>query len=268
MIFRYPGGKQRLLPVIMAALDPMLCEASEFHDVFVGGGSVLIGVANKYPGMKLFANDLDSRMAAFWNLVAKGSDADCKKFCELLQIPVTIARFNALRLQPSDDPIDSAYHAVFFNRTTFSGIATAGPIGGQGQRSEWAVNCRFNADRLISEFNKLRKLFRDRLVVSCRDAIDYLAQATGIVYLDPPYYVQGKNLYPKFMQPAQHVALASALRLRNRWVLSYDNCQAIRELYEFASIQHIDARYSINGRCNIESEKSVWTNSKECLITP
>jgi DNA adenine methylase len=263
MIFRYPGGKQRLLPVIMAALDPLLRDAPTFTDVFVGGGSVLIAVAERYPSKRLIANDLDLRMAAFWQLVATGTDSDAAAFCKLLRIPVTLEWFNAFRNMTLDTQTMRAYHAVFFNRTTFSGIATAGPIGGQAQASEWKVDCRYNADRLVADFKNLRELFQGRLTVTCADCLKVVSTTSDAMYLDPPYYKQGKNLYPVSMTPAEHSALAKALEDRPRWVMSYDNCPEILDSYSFANIIPVDVRYSING-----TDRESWIAAKELLITP
>ena len=55
--FRYPGSKNKLLPVLMEHIDSTMVGQDSFTDVFVGGGSVLLEVAQKYPNIKLYAND-------------------------------------------------------------------------------------------------------------------------------------------------------------------------------------------------------------------
>ena len=54
--------------------------------------------------------------------------------------------------------------------------------------------------------------------------------AYDVVYLDPPYYVKGSQLYLSFYDEADHAALAKALRNERRfkWVLSYDNAPEVR----------------------------------------
>ena len=156
MVFRYPGAKTKLLVPIRARIDPILHGRNEFHDVFVGGGSVLCSVAKSHPYIKLFANDLDKSMAEFWTLMSEPQGQVHEKFFSLIKQKPTIDLFNRLRSTPALDRAEHAYYAVFFNRTTFSGISTSGPIGGQAQRTRagvgdgktYTVDCRYNAKRI------------------------------------------------------------------------------------------------------------------------
>jgi DNA adenine methylase len=87
--------------------------------------------------------------------------------------------------------------------------------------------------------------FGPRVQVHFGDAIRFLQAnaeqlATGFsfVYVDPPYYAQGKNLYRHSYTDADHVALAAFLRGQGYpWLLSYDNHPRIRELYAFNQLQ-------------------------------
>lgn len=56
-----------------------------------------------------------------------------------------------------------------------------------------------------------------------------------LIYLDPPYYVKGRDLYYDFYEPEDHAHVAEFVRTRitpQRWIVSYDNAPAIRELYK------------------------------------
>lgn len=56
-----------------------------------------------------------------------------------------------------------------------------------------------------------------------------------LIYLDPPYYVKGRDLYYDFYQHGDHEALSRFVvgeLVRQRWIVSYDNTSAIRELYK------------------------------------
>lgn len=266
-IFRYPGGKSRLLKPIFdeistLSLVPPGQSHEVFHDVFVGGGSVLIHVAQQHPKARLHANDLDKNVFSFWELVAFGSPEEAKDLEKLLAQKPTMTLFNNLRATPPMSRVERAYYAVFFNRTTFSGISSAGAIGGLNQKSKWTVDCRYNADRLIHEFRELRTLFQGRLKVTNLDCFEYLKrlEAHEACYLDPPYYLQGKALYEHWMTPADHKRLSEVLRRRRNWVLSYDNCKEIQELYDWCPSADLDVRYSMTG------VKTTWNATKECLF--
>lgn len=261
-IFRYPGAKSRLLGQLRPHLDTAIDGMNDFCDLFVGGGSVLIDVAERHPGIRLIANDLDTTIASFWRMVAGEGDAD--RLCELLQQKPTIALFEKLRSDEAGRLEDMAYRAVFLNRTAFSGISTSGPIGGWRQRSKWTIDCRYNADKLIDGFRRLRETLSTRLTVHCEDAMVLLSrldQETA-VYCDPPYFEKGDMLYPVKMTIDDHRSLSTALRGRKRWVLSYDAAPEIANLYEWARIEEISPKYSIDG------SKSTWKRKKEFIITP
>lgn len=258
MIFRYPGAKTKFLPLFREKWYADI--GDEFTDVFVGGGSVLLDVAEKRPDVRLHANDLNECMHAFWSLVAD----EAKPLLPLLDLisrTPTVELFKSLRASQPTDQYDLAYRAVFFNRTTFSGIETAGPIGGEGQKSQWGIACRYNAKKLVQEICKARTLLGGRTTVTKLDATASLAPFPGFLYLDPPYYVKGDMLYRYSMDRAMHERLAALLRERQPpWALSYDSCPEIKALYEGFDIEEIDARYSINGT------KTKWAKKPEVLV--
>jgi DNA adenine methylase len=58
-----------------------------------------------------------------------------------------------------------------------------------------------------------------------------------LVYLDPPYYVKGSDLYRNYYTHGDHVRIARLLasaRFRRPWIVSYDNVVEIRAMYEYA----------------------------------
>ena len=263
--FRYPGSKNKLLKTLRVPLDKIIYNGDSFSDAFVGGGSVLLDVATRHPQLKLFANDKDRWVYCFWKLVSRTDRRQLEDLFVLMKSSPTIDLFNELR-QPFDDmdEVGCAYRCIFFNRTTFSGIASSGPIGGQAQKSKWTVDCRYNADRLIEKIEACHMLLSGRTTVENCDILEYkyLTHGTGPVYLDPPYYVKGGSLYNAKMSGLDHKKLADTLLSRDGWVLSYDDCPEIQSLYARKKTSVIvPVRYCING------EKSDWKSTGELIIT-
>ena len=65
---------------------------------------------------------------------------------------------------------------------------------------------------------------------------DFLPQRS-LIYLDPPYYVKGRGLYRNFYEHDDHVAIAQTLQSQSfarPWVVSYDNTDEIREMYQLS----------------------------------
>ena len=55
-----------------------------------------------------------------------------------------------------------------------------------------------------------------------------------LIYLDPPYYVKGHDLYYDFYAPEDHAHIADFMNAsvtRQQWIVSYDNVRPISDLY-------------------------------------
>lgn len=260
MIFRYPGGKNKLAPLIGSYLDPMLQKSDKFYDVFTGGGSIALYIAERYPNTKIFMNDLDDNIFAFWWVVASSDNYFIKELLKFMRKKPSIKLFNELRNSNPKNVVEQAYDALFFNRCTFSGIYMSGPIGGAEQKSEWKVGCRYNYKRLKKEILDARELLLGRTIVTNLHFKDVLINKVTM-YLDPPYYNMGDSLYPVKMSHKDHLELSNILKRKDDWVLSYDICDEVKDMYKWAKITPVKASYCISGA------KDSWKKSKECIIT-
>ncbi len=243
----------------------MIQGADTFYEAFLGSASITLDVALRHPNMRFVATDYDFTISGFWELIGSGTDAQVQELTTLIAQPPTVELFRSLRergKQPDLTLVERAYHAIFFNRTTFSGIAHAQPIGGFNQTSKWTIDCRYNATLLQTKVRNLHRLLGGRLTVTNEDALIWLQRIPAGVplYLDPPYYVKGDALYPVKMDDMQHGKLADILATRTNWIMSYDICDEIREKYGYAKLLELGFRYSINGK------KTEWKNTNEFLI--
>lgn len=262
--FRYPGAKNKMLPVITHHLDQVMQGENHFIDLFVGGGSVLLEVANRYPDIKLYANDKDYWISSFWSVVAGDDSKKLDALLDRVQAPPTLELFYRLRGAPSNDDVECAYRAIFFNRTTFSGIFNSGPIGGKAQKSKYPIDCRYNTEKIRKKILNCRKLLAGRTQVTCLDFSQHpeFINTNYPVYLDPPYVKAGKALYAVFMEDNEHVQLSNLLTDRKNWVLSYDDHELVRTLYKDCYFYDAEGNYSINGA------KTEWAQKTELIIIP
>ena len=133
--------------------------------------------------------------------------------------------------------LDHGFAAFFLNRTNRSGILKAGVIGGKGQTGVYKLDVRFNkADlakriEMIGEFAKHIHVYNQDAVDLLKD-VDELLPKNSLIYLDPPYYVKGQGLYRNFYKHDDHVAIRKVLdSVQANWIVSYDNCPEIKEIY-------------------------------------
>lgn len=267
--FRFAGAKNKLLPILQEYLAPILQNGDSYFEPFIGGGSVGLYVAAQYPNIKLFFNDKDEWVSSFWSVVA-GEESTFKELLNLVNTPVSIDKFYQLSETPPITIVDKAYRAIFYNRTCFSGIfkrdvngkIKSTPIGGKLQQSKYKVDCRFNAKKISDKLIKCHHLLKNRTTVSNENVVNFINKCNGPIYLDPPYFVKASMLYHEYMSNDEHIQLSQLLQQKKQWVLSYDDCSEIRQLYGNSNIIDLKARYCINGK------KDSWIFKNELIIIP
>ncbi len=117
-----------------------------------------------------------------------------------------------------------------------------------------------NAIEYIYEVSKRLRM----VVIENRDfdrILKIYDKKNALFYLDPPYYETEKYYSDKFM-PQDHVRLKEALeKIKGKFLLSYNDCEYIRELYDGYSIVEVDRTHNLmQGK---EKEKPRY---KELLI--
>lgn len=276
-IFRYPGGKTKLVQNIMSCIrntmDSMLDTDFTFVDVFVGGGSISLGVVNNFPNAKIVVNDIDEYIYAFWKVMCtQESLQELLSYISQYKNP-TIKNFNALREESKHGNLDiaeKAFLSIFFNRTTFSGIFKSGPIGGFDQSGDYKIGCRYNASKMASMVGLISdKLSSMKAECFCEDYLTiinrYKNNENIILYLDPPYMKQGKQLYNYYMRPQEYITMAETLKIcRARWLVSHDNYPDFVKLFkDWADIKTIDGvPYTINSIKGKRREELIITKRK------
>jgi len=267
---RYPGGKALLTGYVSGVLEENYLSGCTLFEPFAGGASVSLELLRLGFVADAIMVERDPLVYAFWSSVFTDTDALC---AAVQACPVTLDTWKAL--QPTrevDNPADTDFTplqlgvaGLFFNRTNFSGIIGAGPIGGENQASDYKIDCRFNKEKIIRQIQTVAA-FAPRIQVHFGDAVEFLRSnaeqlATGFsfVYVDPPYYAQGKKLYRHSYTDADHATLATFLRDQGYpWLLSYDDHPRIRELYSSNQLQPIYLDYKV--KSNRRAQELVISN--------
>jgi DNA adenine methylase len=235
---RYPGGKTCLLGPVSRILRGNRLERAHYAEPYAGGCGLALALL--YGGFvsDIHINDIDPAIWSFWNLVLDQTE----EFIKLInKTPVTMREWQRQRkilIDPSSDSDRLGFAAFFLNRTNRSGIIKrAGVIGGLQQRGDYAIDCRFNKEELVRRIRRIRK-YRSRINLYRKDAIkfiDYVEQKLPIdtfLCIDPPYFHKGSSLYTSFYKRKDHEKVADRiLKLKSPWILTYDYCEEIHQLY-------------------------------------
>lgn len=123
-------------------------------------------------------------------------------------------------------------------------------IGGKGQAGAYKLDCRFNRRELAEKIRRIA-LYREVIKVSCIDARLCIRQwakalpARALMYIDPPYFLKGQDLYANFYESTDHSDLARTIRtLKCGWMLTYDDCDEVARLYSGLPVYRKSLLYS------------------------
>lgn len=140
---------------------------------------------------------------------------------------------------PEQDDLALGFAMFFLNRTNRSGILNGGIIGGRDQTGPWKIDARYNKRELCYRIESIARL-RKRIHLSRMDALSFIGSNkeqwpdNTLIYLDPPYYKKGKDLYLDYYSHADHVQVSKTITeqiRRQKWMVSYDDAQPIRRMY-------------------------------------
>jgi len=217
---------------------------------------------------EVYLNDADRNIHAFWHAVINDTDA---LVAMIEGTAVTIGEWTRQsKILTSDNPkislTERAFATFFLNRCNRSGILSAGPIGGKAQNGVWKLDVRFNIPALTARIRRIAA-FKRQIHVSNMDALVFLdaiesiaQQPKTLLYLDPPYYRKGQTLYFNYYEPADHRALANYLKKQyasKKWMVSYDYCKPIAELYRGVRCSCQQLNYSVSS-CHSKGTELVF----------
>ena len=261
---RYPGGKASMTNLLRNIRALNLLNGHAVAEPFAGGAGASLSLLYLRETHEIHINDLDPAIRDFWCTAVHDSSAMVKY---LEETPVSVEEWRRWRDVYRDanaSTLDRGFAALYLNRCNRSGIIeSGGVIGGLDQRGRWKIDARFNKDDLRVRIERIAAE-RDRIFVSGLDGIDFIdaldAETTFFV-IDPPYFKKGPMLYLNGLDPEYHTRLAEKLRAMSdaAWVLTYDDCAEIRELYgDWAAVCPFSLRYSARER----------RQGREVLIAP
>ena len=248
-ILRYAGGKSRAIKQI----SPFVQNYDEIVSPFLGGGSLEVHGASM--GKKVIAADVFDILINFWETLLN----DPKNLAnELSKINPTKAEYKNIKEElmktPEVQDMLSDWRTDFYKRdkaVSLSKIKLAAYYYFNHNTSYgpgflgWASDLYMNQSKWNKTIEKVKNFSCPNLSVfnqSFEETID--RHPNSFLYLDPPYYTKKEKdnkmlcgIYPMKNIPVHHDSFDHEL-LRDKllahdgdFVLSYNNCETIRDYY-------------------------------------
>jgi DNA adenine methylase len=277
---RYAGGKSRAIKII----TPYVINEEKIVSPFMGGGSLEVYWASI--GKKVIAYDVFDVLVNFWNMALNHNTELVNKLKTITPTPEEYNKIKNILLSWSNtqellknwktdyykkentielDDITAAAYYLFNHNTSYG----PGYLG-------WGSNVYLKKDKWEKMIKSIENLKLPNLSVihsSFENVIEN--HNNDCLYLDPPYFLEKDKdnkmftgIYPMRNIPVHHDGFNHE-KLRDllhnhkgKFVLSYNNCETIREYYKDFELFYPEWNYSMGN-----GEKRIGKNRKEMGIT-
>jgi len=242
-VLRYPGGKSKAVEKIIANIPANI---KEFREPMVGGGSVSLVVKQLFPNVKVKINDLNYDLICFWKTLRDNPDElikEVKKIKETYKDGRKL--YNEFTTKNGGNEFERAVRFFVLNRITFSGTVDSGGY------SQQAFEKRFT-DSAIEKLKLASEIIKDFEITHGDYEKLLFEDGEGVfIFLDPPYYSTAKSkLYGKngnLHLSFDHERFAANMKkCKHLWLITYDDCIEVRELFSFAYIYPWELQYGMN----------------------
>jgi DNA adenine methylase len=264
---RYPGGKSKLTKYIKKLIETNHLMDGVYAEPYAGGAGIAICLLMHEYVSEICINDLNKSIYAFWHTVLTQPEELCRMINDT---EVTVENWDQQKyIQRNSDNysiLELGFSTFFLNRCNRSGIINGGIIGGRNQEGDWKIDARFNKKALIHRIEKIA-LYSNRIRLHNLDAVDFIVKVlpncprNTFVYLDPPYYKKGQDLYENHYKPDDHLEVFNLISssIRHKWIVTYDNVPEIRNIYQGYRQSEYSLNYSAANRYK-GSEVMIYSN--------
>jgi DNA adenine methylase len=277
---RYAGGKSRAIKHI----TPYVINVNKIVSPFLGGGSLEVHWASL--GKEVIGYDLFDVLVNFWNVLLNNKEELVEKLKEITPTSEEYSRIKEILMKwdntqemlkdwktdhyKRDEVINldnvtaAAYY--YFNHNTSYGPGYLG----------WGSSVYLTEKKWNDMIDKISKFELPKLSVEQGSFEKIIPKHNeDFLYLDPPYYLEKDldnkmftGIYPMRNIPIHHDGFDHELlrdllkKHKGGFVLSYNNCETIREYYKEFEFHYPSWNYSMGN-----GEKRIGKNRTEAGIT-
>jgi len=282
-ILKWVGGKTQLMNNILSLIPN---EINNYHEPFVGGGSVLLGVLSLKQQQKInikgdiYAYDLNPALINLFKHIQNHKDDLYKiltNYKEQYNKIETLKSETKNNKDISDEQalkskeqyyywvrnkfnkLDKStleYSAllIFLNKTCFRGLYREGPNGFNVPFGHYKTNISFVS---IDDLNNIYLLIKDvNFICSCFELSFKNIKKNDFIYLDPPYYPEIKTSFVNYTQNGFNIdnhkllfnEILSISKNNVKFILSNSNVDEVVQFFENFEIIIVNARRAINSK--------------------
>ncbi len=273
-IIKWVGGKTQIINQIINKILSISNNIEEYHEMFVGGGSVLLAVlsylkSNKIKIKKINAYDINVALIHTYINIRDKCD-EVKKHLDYYLDEYTNITGTIINRKPKDDEAKTSRESYYYwmrkkfndidktmpecsalfliiNKTCFRGVYREGPNG---------FNVPFGHYKTVPSFNlpSFSKMVQDVnfQVMDFRETFK-LVKKDDFIYIDPPYYPENEKSFVKYnvsgFDKKSHDDLFKLIKdCESKFLMSNSNTAHITEYFKGFNIEKIECRRSINSK--------------------
>lgn len=273
---RYAGGKSLAVGLIVELFPDSI---KKIVSPFFGGGAVEIACAKEL-GLPVVGYDIFDILTNFWDVQINYPEKLYEKLKEFEPTRSEFKRIKGIMKLHWDKEkiIKNKYDLAalyYFNHNTSYGPGFL----------SWPSNVYMNKEKYKSMIEKVRDFRADTIEVRCASFEEIMPRhKNDFLYCDPPYYLRNdskmfRGIYPQRNFPIHHNDFKHELlrdllnEHQGGFILSYNDCSAIREWYKNFEIREVKWQYTMGqgetriGLNRINGNRNHVKQSHEILIT-
>ena len=251
---KWVGGKTQIIDDVIL-LFPR--EMNNYHEPFLGGGSVLLALLTqrkngiiKVNG-SIYASDLNENLISLYKHIQTSPEEFIVEMKGLTEEPMTEEYYYTIRSRFNEIPkstLSASAMFLYLNKTCFRGLYREGPRGFNVPYGHYK-NCSILDEGHIKVVSELIK----DVIFTHRNFTQSLSEVhnTDFVYLDPPYAPVNVTSFVGYNADGfgKHEELFDLCKNMNtKFLMSNADVPLVKETFKDYEIKTISCRRSINAK--------------------
>ena len=267
---KWVGGKTQIIDKVM---NKFPSEMNDYHEIFLGGGSILLALLNKYQNKEIsirgniYAYDYNETLINLFKNLRDNHSTLITKLIEIQDIYNNIPTLKGRdkgkdetkesfyywirdKFNKSKESVDKSVMFLFLNKTCFRGLYRVGPNGFNVPFGHYKQNLKFP----IKDLYNIKELIKNVIFIHSDFNKSIVNVKKGdFVYLDPPYAPESDKSFVSYTESKfneyTHMNLFKLTKsLKCKFVMSNSCVKMILDNFKDYEIEKVIARRSINSK--------------------